>query len=173
LIKTSSSSSSAYISNMDNKKWFDPDSPEWVHKENCMCAFLAQELMAKYRASYCMQVHTAKESHASPSVGVLVTDNPAPPHQLLNLVLPSYCPPTNNPRTIKFGTSGLEYGGRTASTGRVLFERPVSRQPTGRSINLEIPRVDGNKNKIPGQCTLSMNNIHSIALCCTIKLLLP
>jgi hypothetical protein len=77
LMKASSSSASISVSNIDNKKWFDPDSPEWSHKENFLYAFSAPELMAKYRASYSMQVHTAKESHASPNDVVLVTDNPA------------------------------------------------------------------------------------------------
>jgi uncharacterized protein YcbX len=76
LMKSSSSSTS--MSNSDNKELFDPDNPEWLHKEKFLCAFSAPELMAKYRASYSMQVHTAEESHASPSDGVLATDNPTP-----------------------------------------------------------------------------------------------
>ena len=35
-----------------SKKEFDPENPEWIHKENFLCAFSAPEQMAKYAITY-------------------------------------------------------------------------------------------------------------------------
>jgi uncharacterized protein YcbX len=35
---------------------FDPQNPEWIHKENFLCVFTDPHLMARYRASYSIRI---------------------------------------------------------------------------------------------------------------------
>lgn len=44
---------------------FDPQNPEWIHKENFMCAFTDPHLMARYRASYSIRVLNQDETDDS------------------------------------------------------------------------------------------------------------
>jgi uncharacterized protein len=61
---------------------FDPDHPEWLHKENFLCAFSAPELMAQFESHY--NHHTKRlslypRSAATATDEATTTDQPPPP----------------------------------------------------------------------------------------------
>lgn len=57
-----------------NQAKFDQDSPEWLHKENFLCAFSDANFMSKFRSSYRI-VHAHGLSHAEPCDSL--TTNPS------------------------------------------------------------------------------------------------
>ena len=59
-----------------SKKEFDAENPEWMHKENFLCAFSAPELMAKYACEYSIVGSGADVvSHGEPFDDVNVDGN--------------------------------------------------------------------------------------------------